>query len=76
MRLPSDIIVHHEELADGTGIEGHYAGELIRCKDCKHALPQGEYGDWFICEVWEHQIHTSLNGFCYKAKRKEHENEP
>lgn len=47
--------------------------EIIRCRECKHALPQGEYGDWFICDVWDHQIHTSLNGYCYKAERKEHE---
>lgn len=36
MRLPNDIIVHYEERADGTGIEGHYVGELVRCKDCMH----------------------------------------
>ena len=36
MRLPNDIIVHYEERADGTGIEEHYAGELIRCRDCMH----------------------------------------
>lgn len=35
MRIPNDIIVHYEERADGTGIEEHYVGELIRCKECK-----------------------------------------
>ena len=64
MRLPNDIIVHYEERADGTGIEGHYAGELIRCKDCKYYDARD-----FRCETYG--ITWFADDFCSNAERKE-----
>lgn len=47
-------------------------GELIRCRECKYVIPQGEYGSWYTCDMWHgQQIHTSLMGYCNKAVRKE-----
>lgn len=63
MRLPNDIIVHYEERADGTGIEGHYAGELIRCRECKYYEGDGHY-----CDYDRYAIN---NGYCYCAEKRE-----
>lgn len=40
------------------------AGQIIRCKDCKHYSP-------FICRAWSKYgtIQTIPEGFCYKAER-------
>lgn len=67
MRLPNDIIVHYEELADGTGIEGHYAGELIRCKYCRYYD-----ADAFQCETDKPHSGTWMpESYCDRAERKE-----
>jgi hypothetical protein len=50
---------------------GAYVGELIRCKDCEHCIPNGCKPYWYTCDVWERQVKTDLSDYCSRAERKE-----
>lgn len=44
--------------------------EIIRCKDCKHASPDGKYG----CKVYHFKLYEThemkADDFCSKAERR------
>ena len=54
-----------------TGTSAEYV-LVIWCKDCVHCIPQGEYGDWFYCEVWWKQVRTDLTDYCSRGEKNEH----
>ena len=54
--------------------------ELVRCKDCKHFIPDPHFEDEFICLAWadkhwhyEEIESTDPNGYCHMGERRDDE---
>ena len=75
MRLPQDRILHIDtEIKDGkVNIVAEWQGELVRCKDCRHAY----YADnrvphdrTWVCERFMNE-EINANDFCSWGERRE-----
>ena len=62
-------VIYLEWIEDGQ-ITGVRAGELIRCKDCKHYdVGENDSECWTLCE--QHEMHVDEDFFCKDGERKE-----
>lgn len=69
MKFPSDYIIHCEPNEKGTEVTMSGWEELIRCKDCKHAICIEQTDDWWECNCDNRALHG--DGYCSWAERKE-----